>query len=174
VTPPADRRLLLLRHAKSSWDDPRLADHDRPLAARGERAVRGLREHLTGLTVGLDLVLCSSARRTTMTLAGITPALPVGVDTRVEEALYGASATQLLARLRRVPDELGDVMVIGHNPGLEDLALLLVGSGDEVTRERMTEKFPTGALATLGVPGTWAGLSPAAATLVSFVVPRDL
>jgi phosphohistidine phosphatase len=169
-----EHRLYLLRHAKSSWDDARLADHDRPLAPRGERAVRVLRTHLAGLADGPDLVLCSSARRTTMTLAGIAGALPPGVDTRIEDQLYGASAAQLLARLRDVSDEVGGVMMIGHNPGLEDLAHLLVGAGDDADRERLAAKFPTGALATLVVSGPWARLAPAAAGLEAFVVPRDL
>ncbi len=169
-----EHRLYLLRHAKSSWDDPRLADHDRPLAPRGERAVRGLRTHLAGLADGPDLVLCSSARRTTMTLAGIAAALPAGVDTRIEDGLYTASATQLLARLHDVSDEVGGLMVIGHNPGLEELAHVLVGTGDDADREKMAAKFPTGALATLVVIGSWAGLAPAAAELEAFVVPRDL
>ena len=169
-----EHRLYLLRHAKSSWDDPQLADHDRPLAPRGQRAVAALRKHLTALADGPDLVLCSSARRTTMTLAGIAAALPAGVDTRIEDRLYAASATQLLARLHDVPDEVGAVMLIGHNPGLEDLAELLVASGDEDAREAMAAKFPTGALATLGVTGPWADLAPATARLETFVVPRDL
>jgi len=169
-----EHRLYLLRHAKSSWDDPRLADHDRPLAPRGERAVRGLRTHLAGLVDGPDLVLCSSARRTTMTLAGIAAALPAGVHTRIEDRLYAASAAQLLVRLHDVSDEVGGVMVIGHNPGLEELAHLLVGTGDDADREKMAAKFPTGALATLVVTGSWAGLAPAAAGLEAFVVPRDL
>jgi phosphohistidine phosphatase len=109
-----------------------------------------------------------------MTLAGIAAALPAGVDTLIEDQLYAASAAQLLARLRDVPDEVGGVMLIGHNPGLEDLAHLLVGTGDDADREKLAAKFPTGALATLVVTGSWAGLAPAAAGLEAFVVPRDL
>jgi len=169
-----EHRLYLLRHAKSSWDDPHLADHDRPLAPRGERAVGAMRKHLAALADGPDLVLCSSARRTKMTLAGVAAALPAGVDTRIEDQLYAASAIQLLARLHDVPDDVGAVMVIGHNPGLEELADLLVGSGDDAAREALAAKFPTGALATLGVTGPWAGLAPATARLEAFVVPRGL
>jgi phosphohistidine phosphatase len=169
-----EHRLYLLRHAKSSWDDPQLDDHDRPLAPRGERAVAALRKHLGALADGPELVLCSSARRTRMTLAGIAGALPAGADTRIEDRLYGASASALLARLHDVPDDVGAVMVIAHNPGLEDLAHLLVGSADDAAREAMARKFPTGALATLSVTGSWSGLAPSAARLDAFVVPRDL
>jgi phosphohistidine phosphatase len=136
--------------------------------------VRALRAYLAGLADGPDLVLCSSARRTTMTLAGLAAALPAGVETRIEDQLYAASAGQLLARLHGVSDEVDRVMVIGHNPGMEDLAHLLVGAGEEAVREKLAAKFPTGALATLVVTGSWARLAPAAAELEAFVVPRDL
>jgi phosphohistidine phosphatase len=167
------RRLYLLRHAKSSWTDPRLDDHARPLAPRGERAVRRLRRHLADRPDDLpELVLCSSARRTTMTLDGI--ALPASVDRRIEDGLYAASSGRLLERLRGVADEVSRVMVIGHNPGLEDLALLLVEGTDDEASRRMATKFPTGALATLTFAGAWADLAPGTVTLESFVVPQDL
>jgi phosphohistidine phosphatase len=170
----ARRRLYLLRHAKSSWAEPGLGDHDRPLAPRGEKAVRRIRDHLAGSADGPELVLCSSARRTTMTLEGIAAALPSGVDTKIEDRLYAASSGELLARLRSVGDDIGGVMLIGHNPGLGELAHRLVGSGDPTLRARMVTKFPTGALATLSFTGSWAELRSGAATLEAFVVPRDL
>jgi phosphohistidine phosphatase len=171
---PARRRLYLLRHAKSSWDDPGLADRDRPLARRGEKALERMHEHLTGTAEGPELVLCSSARRTRMTLDGIAGALPTDVDIEIEDGLYAAASGALLSRLQRVPDDVARVMLIGHNPGLEDLALLLVGAGDRSTRARMATKFPTGALATLGFDGPWAALDAGGATLEEFVVPREL
>jgi phosphohistidine phosphatase len=170
----ARRRLYLLRHAKSSWAEPGLGDHDRPLAPRGEKAVRRIRDHLAASDDAPELVLCSSARRTRMTCEGIADALPAGVDTRIEEPLYAASSGDLLARLRGVADDTGGVMLIGHNPALEKLAGLLVGSGDAAMRARMVTKFPTGALATMTFTGSWADLGPGAATLEAFVVPRDL
>ena len=168
------RRLYALRHAKSSWSDPSLGDHARPLAPRGEEALRRLRRHLARSAVAPDLVLCSSARRTTMTLDGIAAALPARIDTRIEDELYAASSRELLERLHRIADDVSGVMVIGHNPGLEDLALLLVGPADGGVYRRMATKFPTGALATLTFSGSWAKLAPGTATLESFVVPRDL
>jgi phosphohistidine phosphatase len=166
--------LHLLRHAKSSWAEAGLDDHDRPLAPRGEKAVRRIGEHLAKTAHPPELVLCSSARRTTMTLAGITASLPAGVDTSVEAPLYAASGGELLERLRRVSDDVDGVMIIGHNPGLEDLALLLVGAGDGSLRARLATKYPTGALATMSFTGSWAGLGPGRATLEGYVVPRDL
>jgi phosphohistidine phosphatase len=171
---PGRRQLYLLRHAKSSWDDPGVDDHDRPLAGRGEKALARMREHLARAAAGPELVLCSSARRTRMTLDGIADALPADVDIEVEDGLYAATGGALLSRLHQVPDDVGRVMLIGHNPGLEDLALLLVGAGDPSTRARMATKFPTGALATLGFDGPWAALDADGATLEGFVVPREL
>ena len=169
------RWLYLLRHAKSSWTDPGLDDRDRPLAQRGEEAVRRLRRYISDHPQEApELVLCSSARRTTMTLDGITDALPARVDTRIEDELYAASSRRLLERLRGVADDVSRVMVVGHNPGLEDLALLLVAQTDDAASRRMSTKFPTGALATLTFAGSWADLAPGTATLESFVVPRDL
>jgi phosphohistidine phosphatase len=166
--------LHLLRHAKSSWADAGLDDHDRPLAPRGEKALHRIGEHLAGTAHPPELVLCSSARRTTMTLAGIAASLPPGIDTSIEERLYGASSGELLERLRGVSDDVDGVMLIGHNPGLEDLAQVLVGAGDGALRARMTTKYPTGALATMSFSGSWAALGPGRATLEDYVVPRDL
>jgi phosphohistidine phosphatase len=172
--PPA-RRLYLLRHAKSSWTDPNLDDHARPLAPRGEDAVRRLLRHFASRPDDLpELVLCSSARRTTMTLDGIAAALPASIERRVEDGLYAAPSGRLLERLRGVADDVSRVMVVGHNPGLEDLALMLVGPADDAASRRMATKFPTGALATLTFAGPWAELAPATASLDSFVVPRNL
>ena len=136
--------------------------------------MRRIGEYLAGRPHPPELVLCSSARRTTMTLAGIAPALPTGVDTSIEDELYGASSGELLERLRRISDDVDGVMLIGHNPGLEDLAQLLVGSGDASLRARLATKYPTGALATMSFSGAWAALGPDRATLEGFVVPRDL
>jgi phosphohistidine phosphatase len=166
--------LHLLRHAKSSWADAGLDDHDRPLAPRGEKAARRIGEYLATTPHPPELVLCSSARRTTMTLAGIAPALPAEVETSIEDVLYGASSGELLERVRRVSDDVAVVMLIGHNPGVEDLAQLLVGSGDASLRARLATKYPTGALATISFSGAWAALGPGRATLDGFVVPSDL
>ena len=164
--------LYLLRHAKSSWDDPSLDDHDRPLSPRGRNAVKRVRRHLEEAEILPQLVLCSPATRTRETLAGIEPALGDETEITFDGALYGASAELLLRRLGRVPDEVESVLVIGHNPGLEDLATMLAGGGERLPE--LQQKFPTGALATLAVPGGWRELRPGAAELVGYVVPREL
>jgi phosphohistidine phosphatase len=169
-----DRHLMLLRHAKSSWDDASCPDHDRPLTARGRRGAELVGRHLRELKTRPTLVLCSSARRARETLEGIAPALGDEVEVLVERELYGATGGQLLDRLRQVPRHTSSVMAIGHNPGLEDLATTLAGGGDTDALDRMARKFPTAALATFEVPGTWRQLAPGTATLVAYVVPREL
>ena len=168
----ATHRLLLLRHAKSSWDEPSLADHDRPLSGRGRRAAHAVREHLVESDSLPELVLCSSAVRTVETLDGIRPALAAGTAINVESGLYAADADDLLAHLRRVSETVGSVMLIGHNPGLEELATLLVGGGDAAAMAAMEAKFPTAALAHLSVDERWRELGQGVATLDQFWTPR--
>jgi phosphohistidine phosphatase len=165
------KRLLLLRHAKSSWDDPGLADHERPLAPRGHRAAERMAEHLRSNVSRVDLVLSSSALRTKQTLERMTDAFG-GAEIAVEDELYGATEDQLLERLRRVVDADETVALIGHNPGIHDLATALADRG--VDLDRMRAKFPTGALAVLEFDGPWRRLSNGGARLASFVTPKDL
>jgi phosphohistidine phosphatase len=167
------KRVYLLRHAKSSWDKPGLADHDRPLAPRGKRSAEKLARYIARERVRPGLVLCSSSKRTQQTLKRILPALPKSVEVRVEDGLYAAGEEALLARLRRLPDSVSAVMIIGHNPGLERLALALARDGAQ--RTRIEAGFPTGALAVLAVRRlTWSGLHHGDAEVAVYVVPRDL
>jgi phosphohistidine phosphatase len=161
-----------VRHAKSAWDDPSLADHDRPLAPRGAKAARRLRDHLAGAEHRPDLVLCSSSRRTSDTLDAIRAALPKRVLVEVEDALYLAGADDLLGRLHDVDGDVRCTMVIGHNPGIQDLAVLLAGSGDGALRQQLGAKFPTGAAVTLSFEGAWSGLAAGAARIESLFMPR--
>jgi len=164
-------RLYLLRHAKSSWDDPGLRDHDRPLASRGRKAATRLAEHLRTEGIRPELVLCSSALRARQTLERLQGVLGTAA-VLVEDALYAADADELLLRLRRVPETARSVMVIAHNPGLQDLAVELAPSGPDV--ERLREKFPTGALAAIDLDAAWDDLAWGVGRLTSLTVPRDL
>jgi phosphohistidine phosphatase len=167
-----ERRLYLLRHAKSSWKDQRLADHDRPLAGRGRRAAKAIGRHLRERGVVPELVLCSTATRARQTLERIEPALGRGA-VRVEPDIYGAAPADLLAVLHEVAPAVRSVMVIGHNPGLQQLALRLARHGSAV--QELEAKFPTGALATLTFRGPgWAALDRGTAELIEFIRPRDL
>jgi phosphohistidine phosphatase len=186
------RTLALFRHAKSAWPD--VPDHDRPLARRGIRAApvmgRWLRD--AGLVPGQ--VLCSTARRARETWqfaqADLAAAPPVTFDARI----YEAPAADLLALIREVPPATGTLLLIGHNPAIEDLALLLAaapstagpgpagpgtsgpgtGGSHHSDLDRMRSKFPTAAIAVLQFGGTWHDLAPGRARLTAFVTPRDL
>jgi phosphohistidine phosphatase len=163
------KRVYLLRHAKSSWKHDELADRDRPLAGRGRRAAKAIAEHMRAQELKPELVLCSTARRARETLERIEPALG-RAPVRLEAELYGASARELLARLRRLPDVVGSVLVIGHNPAIHELALELAGPAPE-----LAGKLPTAALATLAFDGwDWSELGPEATELVELTRPRDL
>jgi phosphohistidine phosphatase len=165
--------LYLLRHAKSSWSDPTLPDRARPLAKRGRRDAKRIAKHLRRTGIEPELVLCSSAERTRETLELVRPALRAAVEVRLEEELYAASSDELLERLRVIPERVASVMLIGHNPGLQDLALVLASTGTQL--ERLEAKFPTAALATLTLPNTtWERLSGADAVLAAYVVPKQL
>jgi phosphohistidine phosphatase len=171
-TPP--HRLLVLRHAKSSWNNSALADHDRPLAPRGQRAAEALAAHVATIEPPPALVLCSTARRAQETLEPIRSRLPATTEVLIEADLYGAPASLLLARLRQVPEDTPTVLVVGHNPDLEDLVRGLGRDGDPGLIARVRTKFPTGALATLAFDGPWKELGSGPATLEAFVVPGDL
>ncbi len=163
---PDHKRLILLRHAKSSWDDPAVADHDRPLAPRGRRAAKRMGRYVRSEDLEVSLVLCSSARRARETLDLVAP----GGGTEIDPELYGAPAAALLERLRRLPDEAQTVMLVGHNPAIQDLLVSLVAEPGELA----VQKFPTGALAMLTVHGPWRSLQPGRAELEALVTPREL
>jgi phosphohistidine phosphatase len=168
------KRLYLLRHAKSSWADMESSDFDRPLSTRGREACSALRTSLKRRGAAPERVLCSAARRTRETLERIAPALPAPHTTTIERALYLANAGKLLERLNRLEDEYASALVIGHNPGLQELARLLIGSGPRRERARIEVKFPTGGLAALSFEGEgWRDLAPGLCALASFWCPRD-
>jgi phosphohistidine phosphatase len=169
---PHVKFLYLLRHAKSSWDDPGLEDHDRPLAPRGMKAARVVAAEIARQRISVDAVLCSSATRARQTLEVVVPALSGPLDIQVRPELYAAGAGDLLRRLRNLHEETCTVLVVGHNPALEELTDLLAGDGEPLALEALRRKFPTGALATLTTGRSWGELGPGAAYLESLFLPR--
>jgi phosphohistidine phosphatase len=167
------RTVILLRHGKSSWSDSTLSDIDRPLAPRGERASRRIAKYMRRKRIRPTLVLCSPSLRTRQTLEAIEPSLGKGCSIELVPQLYAASERELLERLQALPESVTSVMLIGHNPGLQNLALVLASRGADLPQ--LEEKFPTGALATLVVQSeNWPALSSGDAELVDYVVPRQL
>ena len=150
-----------------------LDDFDRPLNARGKRAVGDIASVLSGLPAQPELVLCSPARRARETLDGIRPGLTGKPETRFDRSLYLAAPDHLAGVVLALPD-IACAMLIGHNPGLHELAVMLAGDGDRALRRRLAEHFPTGALAVLTFRGEWRNARPGSGHLAAFMVPRDL
>jgi phosphohistidine phosphatase len=167
------RAIFLLRHGKSSWSHESLPDFDRPLAPRGERAARRIARYMRQEKIRPAIVLCSASLRTRQTLEALEPALGKRTSVELVPELYAATVEALLERLRALPDTAGSAMIIGHNPGLQSLALSLSSRGVELPK--LKQKLPTGALATLiAQTEKWNALQPGDAELVAYVVPREL
>lgn len=169
--PDRPRRLIVLRHAKSAWPDD-VADHERPLAPRGRRDAPAAGRWLDQAGLLPDLALCSTAVRARQTwdlaAAQWDAQPPVHHDPRV----YGADVPDLLRALHDVPEQVATLLLIGHSPGVQDLVLALAGESRHDTRDRVSEKFPTSAIAVLSWHGTWQSLAPGTALLTDLAVPR--
>lgn len=168
------RRLILLRHTKSDWPEG-VADHDRPLAKRGFRAgpIMGAYMAKAGLTP--DLAIVSTARRTQETWACVSPAFATAIPAVDEPRIYEAPAHKLLAVIHETPDDVRTLLLVGHNPGLEDLAAILIGAGAESDLTRLRDKYPTGGLTVIDFDlAFWSEVAACAGTLDRFVTPRLL
>lgn len=172
------RQLLLLRHAKSSWDDARLSDHARPLNPRGQRAAQAMAARMRELGLEADVALVSSARRTQQTWEALRDCLDAPPMVEVMDDLYLAPWPRLLEALRAAPETARSVLLLGHNPGLHDLALALLGPAGAAAGtplgQRLAEGYPTAALAEFGVASHWGGLAEGGGRLVRFLTPSDL
>ena len=169
------KTIYLLRHAKSSWQDPGADDLNRRLSKRGRKAAKAMADYLSKQGIIPAQILCSPALRTRETLQRMEEKLDGAIPIRFEKGIYNAEAPALLRRLRRLSDALPSVMVIGHNPGLERLALMLTGDGEATARNKLANKYPTGTLAILTAPiDHWHDLGPEGARLEAFVRPKDL
>jgi phosphohistidine phosphatase len=166
------KTLHLLRHAKSSWDDPTLADHERPLSRRGRAAANAIAEYLEEEKVVFDLVLCSTALRARQTLAPIAGRVALR-KVRFTAAIYEAGERRLRQELRRLPEDAEAVLMVGHNPGLHELALVLADAASRARLPPLDGKFPTGALAVLAVDA-WKTLRPEGARVLAFMRPKQL
>lgn len=166
------KRLTLLRHAKSDWDDPVARDFDRPLNRRGQRAALLMGRFAKTEGMAFDHLVASSALRVKETLDSFLEAYGRQIAPQWDRRIYLASSATLLDVVRDIPDSAGDALMAGHNPGLEDLILDMVA--DCPLRDSVEEKFPTASLAVLTFPvDRWADAGKGAA-LVSFTRPRDL
>lgn len=167
--------LTLFRHAKSSWDLAGLDDNERPLNARGMAAAPLMGAFLTEQGLKPDLVLCSTAVRTRQTLEHACTSWQPGPKVKYERVLYLAEPDDLLERVRKAPGTAKHLMIIGHNPGLQVLAIELIGDGDPALISALSEKLPTGGVVVLTFEGkSWKDVGPRKGHLVHFATPKML
>lgn len=169
------RTLYLLRHAKSSWNDDSADDFDRALAPRGVDAASRVARYMKDEGWIPDAVLCSAARRAVETLELITPVLGLDGAARIDRNLYLAEPEIMLQRIRGVEDTAASVLMIGHNPGAEQLARRLCGDGRAKAMRRLRKKYPTAALAVITFPtDSWTQVADGTGYLEAFVRPKDV
>lgn len=170
----AVKTLTLLRHAKSGLDDAGLRDFDRPLNAKGRRAAMLMGRYLRDETLAFDRIVASPAIRVMETLDAVGQGLGRRLAPDWDRRLYLAPAEELVAVIREQPDAAARVLIVGHNPGLEELVLMLAPDRAESMRDAVAAKYPTASLAELSLADGWGSAGRDSATLTRFVRPRDL
>ncbi|MCZ4091099.1 SixA phosphatase family protein [Sinorhizobium psoraleae] len=171
---PMTRRLMLLRHAKSAWPEG-VADQRRPLAGRGRKAAPVIGDYMARTGLIPDLALVSIARRAQETWALVSEALPPDIVAENAAGIYEVGAPAILATIRAVEPSIHRLLLVGHNPGLTELALMLAGDGDAAALARLRDKFPTAGLAVLDFNvEQWSDVSPGKGRLIRFVTPHML
>jgi phosphohistidine phosphatase len=165
--------LHLLRHAKSSTKED-VEDHERPLSRRGRKTARRIGRNLSARLGAVDLVLCSSARRTRETLDFVLDEFSPRPRTSIEDELYLASREKLAARLGRLDARDANVLLIGHNPGLHELAVALADENSPAFQALASGKFPTAAYVSFRVPADWSVLGSSRHELIGYVTPESL
>ena len=169
------RRLILLRHAKSDWTGIGLKDRDRALAARGRDSAPKIGAYMAHHALVPDLVLVSTATRARDTWGLVGEGFRKAPPVRYEERIYETGPKAIFDVIKAVGPEVHVLLVVGHNPGLRDLAEFLIAAGDVDARQRLLEKFPTAGLAVIDFPvDDWAKLHPKSGRLDRFVAPRLL
>jgi phosphohistidine phosphatase len=170
------KKLTLLRHAKSSWDDPVARDFDRPLNDRGARAAKVIGLYMKREGLGFDHVIASPAVRVIETIDHVVPSYGTRIEPTWERRVYLASSATLMDVLREADDKADSILMIGHNPGMEDMILDLIpeDSGCKL-RDAVYEKYPTAAIAEIEIDiDHWRDIERDKGRLIRFVRPRDL
>lgn len=167
--------LTILRHAKSSWADRGMEDFDRPLNQRGRAAARRIGEELKRRGVHFDHVLASPAARVRETLNQLSEGYGSRLEVAFDQHLYGATADSLLDQVRRIPAEVHAPLLVGHNPGLQQLILELTRDDASGLRSRVGEGFPTAAVAMIELPAVrWSDTEPGSGLIRELILPREL
>lgn len=168
------KTLTLLRHAKSGWDDPGQRDFDRALNAKGKRAARIMGDYCRREGLAWDHAISSPAVRCIETLDGFWDGYGRTLKPVWDRRVYLASCVNLLDVVNEVDAGVENLLLCGHNPGLEDLVLMLVPDEGDAKRDELEEKFPTGSVAAMSFDGDWSDLAARKARLVRFTRPRDV
>lgn len=169
------KTLTLLRHAKSAWDDPAMRDFDRPLNRRGRAAARAMGAEMRRLGLAFDAVIASPATRVTETLEGLNEAYGGSLAATQDRRAYLAPVSCLLDIVHEADDAHDRLLLMGHNPGFELLALMLTEGNDSAARSVLAEKYPTGTLAEIKLAiDHWRDAAPSTGRLTRFLRPRDL
>lgn len=169
------KRISVLRHAKSRYDDPALDDFDRPISDRGRKAAMRVGLEFRDRSMSFDLVLASSAVRARETADAVDQSFPLPRPIRFELDLYLAEYTKLMTFIRALPDGVSSPLLIGHNPGLAQLLLKLACNDEHGLRDRIADKYPTAAFATVEVPVTrWEDLELGCGSISQLILPREL
>ena len=169
------KRLTVLRHAKSSWDDASIDDFNRPLNERGWKAARRMGRELKHRELHFDLVLASTAARVRETIDGVQEKYDFGAPIQFEPRMYGASTDELLSLIRGLPESVHAPLLVGHNPGLERLIVELTRDDVGGLRRRVAGKFPTASLAVIELPADrWPGIAPGSGTIADLILPKEL
>jgi phosphohistidine phosphatase len=168
--------LMLLRHAKSDWDDAGAADIDRPLNSRGQRAAQAMGRHIAAHGPSPQLVLCSPAKRARDTWNIVAAELKARPALQIETDIYDfGDGTALLDCLRHKGGVVPSVMLVGHSPSIAGLAVKIVGKDEGPLRELLRKKYPTAALATINLDiHNWKEVAEGTGKLVGFVRPKDI
>jgi phosphohistidine phosphatase len=169
------KRLTVLRHAKSSWGDPGRDDFDRPLNDRGWKAARRMGREIKKRDIKFDLVIASPAARVRETIDGLKDKLKLNIEIRFEPRLYAATEETLLQVVRALPESVHSPLIVGHNPGLQQLLIALTSDDANDFRRRIVHKFPTAALAMVKLPAhRWAEIRPDSGEISELIVPKEL
>ena len=169
------KRLILLRHAKSAWDNASIADFDRPLSSRGRKAAPVVGAHLARRGMVPGLVLTSSAKRAVETLDLVSAGWQTKPAIRKLKSLYLAMPREMLRKVQAIGREADCVMLVGHNPGIADLANWLCSQGNAEQRSKLARKFPTGAAAVLEFDvEDWAEVDAETGRLIDFATPKQI
>ena len=169
------KRLFVLRHAKSSWDDSALEDFNRPLNDRGWKSARRIGRELNHRDLRFDLVIASTAARVRETIDGLRDKFDLNVEIRFEPRMYLADEQTLLSLVRALPAKVHAPLLVGHNPGLERLLVELTHDDGDGLRHRIANKYPTGAFAGVELPADqWTDVTPGSGEIVELILPKEL